>query len=303
MTKDSKNAESKDKAAKLLFSDKAITVALLNYYFFNGEAVIEEEGVLSLPTESVTKEGKETDSRLRDLLYSVKVRVEDKEETILLGIEHQSRPDYFMPQRIVEYNALEGGKQRRRLKNNHPLNFVITLVFYTGERRWNYKKNLYSITNPSSIFKPYLDRCEPDREILLIDPRRMSEEEIDKVAHPLKALFLCMKYQNDGKRFAKIISRPEMNNLSEEVRNAIKVFTGFNIDDILKEEGTDNMCSAMDAIRRDFKKEGRIEGSINAFYLSVKGAIDNFGVSAEKAMDAFNVPSKDRKAVLKRLNS
>ena len=72
-----------------------------------------------------------------DIVYKM------KEKEIYFLIEHQSRIDYGMPKRILEYEVAiirKAIKGKNLTKKNHKLPRVIPIVIYTGNRKWNVEK-------------------------------------------------------------------------------------------------------------------------------------------------------------------
>ena len=203
---------------------------------------------------------------------------------------------HFMIQRVMNYNVRQMLEQAKGLKKGELLKPVLTLVIYTGEKRWEEARTLYETLDiPKSLMDLY-KKSEPDRELLLLDLRRMKDEEIRKFGPQIEVVFLAMKYQYNSEKIDQIFK--EGPDLEPKYVEALKAFT--NREDInynTNEEEVTNMRSLSDTL----KDIGRDEGSSNAYYNSVKGAMENLGFSADRAMDALNVPQEDREAILKKI--
>ena len=313
-----------DIVSKRLYENPHICSSLLNGYLFNGKSKIKAKDLTYLSTEEVVKNlDGEVDQRLRDLLLSATIQEDGERYYVVFGIESQSKPEKYMPLRVLDYNI----KYLMRQAEAKPkyLKPVITLVVYTGERKWNYKKNLYSLFDNREGMRRYNEACVPDFSLNLIDIRRMSDEEIIKYGSTLSTVFFSLKYQANGEKILSLVNEKK-SKLPSEAVDAINVFTKSKFSDYIEdEEGEVNMISLYDSIKNYGmsmgleegqakgiamgrtegvaigRAEGVAEGSSNAYYNSVKGAMKGFGVSAEKAMDALNVPLSDREAILKKL--
>lgn len=56
----------------------------------------------------------------------------------------------------------------------------------------------------------------------------------------------------------------------------------------------DNMCTALEKLIEDGKKEGMQEGMIDGILTSVKNLMESMGWTAEQAMDALKISQEDR---------
>lgn len=78
-------------------------------------------------------------NREADIVYKYKDR------NIFFLIEHQTKIDYSMSYRILEYEMaiIKSALEIRNLKSNrYKLPLVIPIVLYTGKQKWNAKKYL-----------------------------------------------------------------------------------------------------------------------------------------------------------------
>ena len=305
-----------DKAAKIIFGENHIFADVFNYIIYGGENIIKADDLSSLPTESIQmKEGK-IDARYRDLLKCVMIKEDQKNYYVLFGIEHQSKDDFYMIERVMNYNARYLLSQAEKAKKGELLKPILTLVIYTGERKWTSPRTLYETLDIPKDLLPYLMMYEPDRELLLLDLRHMEDNEIEKLRKPLSLIVYLMKYQENKAKMSKVINENEaaLGTLNGPCLEALGVFTNSNINDYINDEGEAiNMRSLTDTIkeigideglakgRLEGRAEGRNEGSSEAYYQAVKGAMKNFDISAEKAMDALNIPLSNREAILKKL--
>ena len=78
-------------------------------------------------------------NREADIVYKIKDR------SIFILIEHQTKVDYLMPYRILEYEVaiMQSAIDLDKIKNKESkIPLVIPIVLYTGNKKWNAKKYL-----------------------------------------------------------------------------------------------------------------------------------------------------------------
>ncbi len=76
-------------------------------------------------------------SKLRsDLQYSARLKGSDKELDVLVVLEHQSRPDWFMSYRILDYVCAKFRQQFPSLKPGMRFPFPLAVVLHHGKTPW-----------------------------------------------------------------------------------------------------------------------------------------------------------------------
>ena len=78
-------------------------------------------------------------NREADIVYKY------KDKNIFFLIEHQTKIDYTMPYRIVEYEIeiMKSAVDIRKIKNKeYKLPLVVPIVLYTGKKKWDAKRYL-----------------------------------------------------------------------------------------------------------------------------------------------------------------
>jgi len=144
-----------------------------------------------------------------DLIYKVE-RKDVKKLLIYFLIEHKSYYDRWVLFQVLGYivrinereheiNKIERKKKREKNKeNNIPINTgiakeyitpVIPIIFYHGEKKWNYKDNIKKLYSSLDICNKYL----PDFEYELLDLSDLHDDEIKGIIF-LKAAILAMKH-------------------------------------------------------------------------------------------------------------
>lgn len=295
-----------DEAAKRLFSHPEVFAEVFNYFFYQGRCVIMPEDLSPLPAESIIRKGVRADRRIRDILILNRAVIRENGECILvlLGIEHQSKADEFMIQRVINYNARSMLLQAEKAKPGEKLKPIITVVFYTGSSSWTYPVNLYSTLDIPEGIMPVMKLCEPDRIFLLVNPEGMSDEEIDRMGSVVSLVVRCLKYQNDPAKYENVLGSQRMERVPEDAFWAIKIFTN---DDKLEYNSngdeTVDMCKGTNGIARKYEEEGKRNGLLEGTARAVSSIMAKLDISAAEAMNIADVPAEERSSVLSMLNT
>lgn len=144
--------------------------------------------------------------KYRDILKSAVVMQEDEAAYILLGIENQTDIHYAMPVRNMIYDALQYGKQvadtaanhrksdksfRKRTSEEYLSGFykedvlkpVVTLVIHFGADEWDAPLSLHEMMGTQN---EKLMHYVQDYQIHLIDPAKLTEEDLKKFTSSLR---------------------------------------------------------------------------------------------------------------------
>jgi hypothetical protein len=113
---------------------------------------------------------------------------------VYLLLEHQSKPDYLMPLRLLAYMLQLWEAQRREWEDNktpmeaRKLTLVVPFVFYTGERNWTAPKQIAEMFDVPAGF----ERFVPSWETLFLDLQRTPSEQltgfVNSIGWALRAL-------------------------------------------------------------------------------------------------------------------
>ena len=208
-----------------------------------------------------------------DIVYKLKNR------EIFFLIEHQSKVDYSMPKRILEYQVLimNSGidKKKKRLKG-YKYPSVIPIVLYTGKNKWN--SNKY-IEESQDMLDGYTYRMG---NYSIIDINNYTSKELLEDNSFVMNMLLIEKSKNTEElteNFNKIISKINGNSKDKEILKNIILqvyMRKINKEDLQKmlnkiNGGEENMMAVFEMIDRENKmyinkgiklgkKEGRKEG-------------------------------------------
>ena len=214
---------------------------------FNGELELQNG-------EYITKSGNE---KLVDILYRV------KEEDIYFLIEHQTKIDYNMPFRMLEYSIEISRRAIKNMSKHHeeykyPL--ILPIVIYTGNRKW-------------SVSTKYLDKVAKipgnyikgiDIEYKVIDINEFEIDELLRKNTNLAKAMLLEKCKNPKELFEcfnKIINSSITKTELEEVRELLKyLYEKIEVNDlkkiisIIEEKEEDNMSTIQERVRDWFNE-------------------------------------------------
>lgn len=206
-----------------------------------------------------------------DIVYKI------KDKNIFFLIEHQSKIDYSMPFRLLEYEVaiIRSAIDKSKIKNkSYKIPLVMPIVLYTGKQKWNANK--------------YLEKSQEKIQCLnikignysLVDINNYTEKELLEDNTFISKMMLIEKSKNTeeiAETLEKIISKTQKED-KELLKRIIEIFLEEKIGiqksteliRKLESEG-DSMLAIVDMIRKENqmyidmgrkegKKEGKIEG-------------------------------------------
>lgn len=242
----------------------------------------------SLKNEPVRKKtagrsGKKTDAvqRYRDLLKSAVVKQDERTAYVLLGVENQTDVHYAMPVRNAIYDALQYGRQvadiaaehRRNkkdfsgknngeylsgyLKEDH-IRPVITLVIHFGAEEWDGPLSLHEMMSTRDM--ELLSFVENYR-IHLIDPAKLTEEQLNQFSTSLKEVMGYIKYSKNKEQLLKFLQTDTHRSIEMNAVRVIKTITNTPIE-VSEEEEEIEMCKAIEDLIAESEARGRAEGEV-----------------------------------------
>ena len=126
-----------DKAIKNILSNKQEAAILINEVLeLKEREEIKPEQIAEYKTDFITKDyfNREIDIIYKDLT----------QKNVFYLIEHQSKVDYRMPMRLIEYynEVMKNTYKNREPNKKYEIPVVIPIVVYSGEGKWNAKTSL-----------------------------------------------------------------------------------------------------------------------------------------------------------------
>ena len=244
-----------DTIATQYISKNEVFADIFNYYLYDGKETIKKEELEDInPNELYTNGIKK--ERIRDVFKKAVIKRGGKSSYLLLGIENQTKSDYEMVLRCIEYDLLAYMNQLEKVRKNKKdgLSPVITLVIYFGARKWNGPRSLHEMINMSDTEKKY---CL-DYKLNLIEPYNMTENDFNKLKSDFGLIMNCIKFSKDKEKFKSVLTKEDkMSKMGVELLNEITNF-GININE--ESEGEAIMCKAVEDWKRELLEEGKAEG-------------------------------------------
>jgi predicted transposase/invertase (TIGR01784 family) len=162
-----------DRAFKQALSDVRIAKDFFKHYL--PEKIRSLVNLDLLTIQDRTFISKELQATAADMLYQTTMTLDGTQDVLLyLLIEQQTKPDKWLPLRLLQYvcSILDGYRKQDPKAEQLPL--VLPLIFYTGESAYSYSTDLFDLFSPaqdlakSLLLGPYQIinlRDIPDEEI------------------------------------------------------------------------------------------------------------------------------------------
>ena len=237
----------------------------------------------SVRKKTAGRAGKKTDAvqKYRDILKSAVIKQDEKMSYVLLGIENQTDVHYAMPVRNAIYDALQYGRQVADIAAEHRRNKkdftgksngeylsgflkedcikpVITLVIHFGAEEWDGPLSLHEMMSVSDI--EILSFVENYR-IHLIDPAKLTEEQLDHFSTSLKEVMGYIKYSKNKEQLLKFLQTDTHRSIEMNAVRVIKTITNTPIE-VSEEEEEIEMCKAIEDLIAESEARGRAEGEV-----------------------------------------
>ena len=219
--------------------------------------------------------------KYRDVFKSVVIKQDEKTSYVLLGIENQTDVHYAMPVRNAIYDALQYGRQvadiaadHRRNKKDFPgksngeylsgffkedhIRPVITLVIHFGAEEWDGPLSLHEMMATRDM--EILSFVENYR-IHLIDPAKLTEEELNKFSTSLKEVMGYIKYSKDKEKLMKFLRKDTHKTIEMNAARVIKTITNTPIE-VSEEMEEIEMCKAIEDLILEGEAKGEAKGMI-----------------------------------------
>ena len=217
--------------------------------------------------------------KYRDVFKSMVIKQDEKTSYVLLGIENQTDVHYAMPVRNVIYDALQYGRQvadiaadHRRNKKDFPgksngeylsgffkedhIRPVITLVIHFGAEEWDGPLSLHEMMATRDM--EILSFVENYR-IHLIDPAKLTEEELDKFSTSLKEVMGYIKYSKDKEKLLEFLRTDTRKTIEMNAARVIKMITNTPIE-VSEEMEEIEMCKAIEDLILESEEKGEKKG-------------------------------------------
>lgn len=304
-----------DIVTKEYMRENAIFADAFNYLIYGGKKVIDPAGLTEVDTATSAVGKKDALQKYRDVLKAAVIKQDEKMSYVLLGVENQTDVHYAMPVRNAIYDALQYGKQvsdiaagHRRsqkdysgktggeylsgfFKEDH-IKPVITLVIHFGAEEWDGPLSLHEMMPIRDM--EILSYVENYR-IHLIDPAKLTEEELNKFSTSMREVMGYIKYSNNKEKLLDFLRTDTHKSIEMNAARVIKTITKTPIKISEEKEGIE-MCQAIEELIAESEARGKAEGMIEMcleMNIPKKGIIkrlqDKLNISMQQADEYFRM--------------
>ena len=182
-----------------------------------------------------------------------------------------------MPVRNIIYDALQYGKQVADIAAKHrtdgskghsrgeylsgfykddKITPVITLVLHFGANEWDGPLSLHEMM---AVKNESLLNFVQDYQLHLIDPAKLSKEDLEKFSTSLREVIGYIKYSKDKKRLTEFLTDNPRMLMEANAARVIKAVTNTPLD-IPEDAEVIDVCKSMSKAIEDLLKESREQG-------------------------------------------
>ena len=268
-----------DIVTKEYMRENAIFADAFNYLIYGGKKVIDPAGLTEVDTATSAVGKKDALQKYRDVLKAAVIKQDEKMSYVLLGVENQTDVHYAMPVRNAIYDALQYGKQVSEIAAGHrrsPKDYsgksrgeylsgflkedrikpVITLVIHFGVEEWDGPLSLHEMMSIRDM--EILSYVENYR-IHLIDPAKLTEEELNKFSTSMREVMGYIKYSKNKEKLLDFLRTDTHKSIEMNAARVIKTITNTPIE-VSEEREEIEMCKAIEDLIAESEARGRAEG-------------------------------------------
>lgn len=312
-----------DTVTKAYMRENSVFADAFNYIIYDGRKVIDPDNLQELDTTEIALPFGDdyTDGavqKYRDILKSAIIKQDDTASYVLLGIENQTDIHYAMPVRNLIYDALQYGKQVSDIAARHrketedapsrgeylsgfyktdKITPVITLVIHFGADAWD---GPLSIHEMMTVDDPDILRLVPNYRIQLIDPARIDFDDLRKFDTSLREVLGYIKYSKNKELLSAFLNWSSRVWIERNAAQVIKAITKTPID-IPEEAEAINVCEAIEAMMKDSKAEGIVEGTIKGKLMAYIGLVTDGLLTVKDAADRLDMTEDEFQEAMKNL--
>ena len=247
-----------DKIFKEILDYKKEGVKLLNKYL---DLEIEEKDIEKYTRKFVLPE---LENRESDVIYKL------KNEQIFFLIEHQTKVDYSMPFRMLEYivEIMRSAVSREKMQNkSEKLPIVVPIVIYTGKENWKVPRLLQER-------QAYYSKTNLEFKYNLVDGSKISKKELMKENSILSKAILLEKLDNP-EEILEILKEITTKNLDSDERYFINLILKYLLPEKLSKhetkeilenlKGEEDDTMFIDILRKYFddKEKAAVQTAVN----------------------------------------
>ena len=319
-----------DIVTKEYMRGNAVFADAFNYLIYGGKKVIDPASLTEVDTTEITvpfgmgkRHGEDRYSavsgrpvqKYRDVLKAAVIKQDEKMSYVLLGVENQTDIHYAMPVRNAVYDALQYGKQVSEIAAGHRRNQkdysgksrgeylsgflkedhikpVITLVIHFGAEEWDGPLSLHEMMSIRDM--EILSYVENYR-IHLIDPAKLTEEELNKFSTSMREVMGYIKYSKNKEKLLDFLRTDIHKSIEMNAARVIKTITNTPIE-VSEEKEEIEMCKAIEDLIAESETRGEAKGMIEVCLEMdiskediLKKLQDKLNISLQQAEEYFKI--------------
>ena len=280
----------KDIAEKTLEAYNDVFADIVNGFIFKGKKVIKEDDLTDESNLSTFRKSKKIHQQERDVS---KIWKKNNIRIALWGIENQTKPDPYMPLRVIAYDGASYKRQlvdiRKSEKSKNKIKIqpypVITFVLCLDDNSWNTNKSLLETVKVVPELKPFVN----DYSLNLIEVIGLSDSEVKRFKSDFRSLIEFIKKRKDIKY--KVTSRK----LDHPYEFAQLIYALTNdersleiVDELIdenEERGGVDMCDFYDKLENIGFEKGKLSTLaelVKKGLLTIQQAAKEMGMSVAK---------------------
>ena len=273
----------KDILEKVLADYNDVFADIVNVLLFDGKQVVNPDDLETVKDRSQYK----ADGRVHEQERDVAKRLKDGKATIaLLGFEHQTAAERYMPIRQIGYDAQSYRAQLLKRGSEH-LHPVITMVLYFGTERWPFSQHLTDHLVIPERFRAYVSDYEMKNlfEISYLTPEQVSLFKSD--FRYVADYFVQKRMTHDYHPSSDVVQHVD------ETLKLMSVLTGDRrfeevVSDLPQGKGV-NMCEILDRVEnRGIERglaQGKLEGMTQVYYTKLHYSADQIAEELHAPID------------------
>ena len=214
---------------------------------------------------------------LIDKLYTASFHDDRISSYCLLGLENQAAFDKHMIIRVGLASLLLYDWQLSSLKKGEKLKLNYIIVLNMSDDKWKGPYSLREFISDKDL--EYFGFLQTNVELIVVDPHTLDSSVINSLQTDLKYVLNTIKFKTDGKKLLDYINSEEhFKNLDEVTSQLIKAL----VDVKLPNDGGNDMCRAMEQIKKSSFDEGFSLGEAKTFYELTKEGLISIDIAAKK---------------------
>ena len=306
-----------DSITKNYMQQNTVFADVFNFLIYDGRPVIEAKKLRELDTTELAvlygqdvvagKKKSEAVQKYRDVLKSAVIMKDQMASYVILGIENQTDIHYAMPVRNLIYDGLQYGRQVSQKAAGHRIKRekgiaggaeflsgfykedklfpVITLVIHFGADEWDGPLSLHEMMPELSA---ELAQYVQNYRIHLIDPSRLTKEELHKFTTSFREVMECIKCSKDKEQMKELLHDNPRMQMDASAARVISAVTNMELEIAEGAEVVD-MCKAIDDMMSESRQEG-ISLGIAEGRIKVYRNLRKRGFSKKEASDLAEIP-------------